>query len=236
VKIPQCTPGEGRKDDHIGFSYWRGITGGQKHFAYVAGAPVWLICHPSDKGTKPCLHWMTKGALPCRFCHASKMPQEGGYLPVWAAVNWSPKLLFLYGDEREHVEKLELHNRVIVGREVGKGERLYVRLAMNQEPTFDTTDPRKKVSRDITHSLLLMWKLPELVEWLARASDNALSPTPVPLKSDGKEFDPMHQAAAKRATAKGATDGAATDDYTKIVNRVKDKTAERDALKNGHKK
>lgn len=235
MKLPQASPGEGRRDDHITFSYWRGILGGQKHSAYLAGPSKWFICHPSDKGTKPCLHWMTKGALPCRFCHASKTAEEGGYVPVWNAVNWAPKLLFVYGDEREHVQKLELHDKLLIGREPGKGERLWIRKAMNQEPPFDTTDARKKVARDITHSLLTMWKMPELLEWLARGSDNAVSQREAPTKSDGKPFDPMHAAAAQKYSAPEVSTAATDAALDKIMGRVKDNHAALRPSKNGKK-
>lgn len=233
VKLPQCSPGEGRKDDHIRFDYWRGITGGQKHSGYLAGPAKWFLCHPSDKGTKPCLHWMTKGELTCRFCGAAKMPEEGGYVPVWNAVNWAPKILFVYGDEREHVEKLELHQKLLIGREPGRGERVYVRLAMNQEPLFNTTDPRKKIARDITPSLLLMWKLPELVAWLARSNDNALSQRPAPTTSDGKPFGPMTKAAAERYGDQDAPAGGSDDVFGAAVDRAKNRMSNPRPSRNG---
>lgn len=175
--LPQAAPGEGAKRDREHFSHWS-IGGGEKHTAYVAGKAQWFCAHPSDRGTKPCLHWMTQGELPCRYCALHKVPAEIGYVPVWRQVDWRPLLVIVYDTEREWIEKLLLHDRVTIGRETELGARLWVRRCLDQEPRFNTTMAHRMVAQDITRSLLVLWKLPELTAWLTarKSSDNAVSP------------------------------------------------------------
>jgi len=225
VKVPKAAPGEGPKKDRDNFSYWS-IAGGEKHTAYVAGPAAWVIAHPSDKGSKPCLEWMTGSALPCRFCALHKCPVEVGYVPVYREVDWRPMLVIVYRTEREWIDPLELHTRVTVGREKEKGAALWVRPCLNQEPRFASTLPYRKCAVDIDHSLLTLWKMPELVAWLhtARPSDTAVS-LPVPTSPPPEV---MHSLEGDTAVRPGPyePDPLTTDDvFATTVNRIKEKAS-----------
>ncbi len=215
MRLPNAAPGEGGRVDYEHFANWC-IAAGQKHNAYIAGPCQWFVAHPSDRGTKPCLHWMTKKELPCRFCAMNKTPQEIGYQPVWREVDWRPMLVILYATEREHVERMELHERVVIGREVEIGARLWVRRCSNQEPRFTSSIPRRMVAQDITRCLLTIWKLPELTAWLQTrgASDKGMS-LPAPAAPT--------PAAADVYTAPTADD--VHDEYAAVLNRVKEHAA-----------
>lgn len=177
MKIPNATPGEGARYAHDHFNNWS-VKPGERHFAWYAGGAQWFVCHPSDRGTKPCLHWMTKGKLGCRFCGINKVPCQLGYAPMWRAVDIRPLFVIVYEEEREWIEKLELHDRVQIGREKDAGARIWVRVSVDQEPKFQTTLLRRTVKQDITASLLRLWRMPELVAWLTGSSDNAVSLPP----------------------------------------------------------
>ena len=179
MKLPNAAPGEGRQSDRDHWNNWE-VAGGQKHHAYYAGGTQWFVAHPSDKGTKPCLEWMTGGKLPCRWCHAAKVPQQIGYVPVFRAVDYRPLFVIVYQEEREWIEMLRLHDRVQVGRESERGARIWVRVCLDQTPAFTTTLARRMVEADITQSLLTLWKLPDLTAWLTTTSDNPVS---IPLKA-----------------------------------------------------
>lgn len=200
MRMPKAAPGEGPKKTGDKFVHWKGIAGGQRHFAYIAGPCHWVIGHPSDLGSKPCLTWATKSALPCRFCFAGKCPCEFGYLPVYRAQDYKPMFVIVYSEEREWVEQCKLHKRVQIGREYEAGARLWVRLATNQEPEFQTTLPYRKCAQELEDSLLAVWGMPELVAFLkCGTSDNALSlAKPEPLTSTGEKFGPMTKAAAQK--------------------------------------
>lgn len=178
MKLPELTPEEGVRDRREHFSNWA-IAGGEKQHAYVAGRTWWGKCHPSDKGSKPCLLWMTKNHLPCRFCACGKEAVTMGYSPVWRAVDWRPKFVIVYGPEREHIDPLTTHDRVLIAREKGDGESIYVRRCLEQTPKFVTTLAHRMLPQDVADSLLVIWKISELVSWLKcqPVSDNALSLT-----------------------------------------------------------
>lgn len=176
MQMPKAGPGDGPKKVCDSFHHWKGIEGGQRHFAYVAGDAHWIIGHPSDKGSKPCLEWATKKTLPCRFCALGKVPCQLGYVPVYRATDYKTLYVVVYGEEREWVEKCGLHDRVLIGREVGKGCRLFVRKQLVQDPEFQTTLSYRKCKQSVEDSLLLTWGIPELTAYLRCAvSDNAVS-------------------------------------------------------------
>lgn len=176
MRVPRSSPGEGPKKIRDHFPHWK-IAGGEKHFAYTAGPVLWVIGHPSDKGTKPCTDWMTNGAVPCRLCALHKEPCEVGYVPVYRASDWRPLCVIVYDDERQWVDDLELHTRVQIGREREKGARLFVRPCVDQEPRFNSTVDYRRFPQEVDDSCLVMWKMPELVSWLRcrTPADNAVS-------------------------------------------------------------
>jgi len=138
---------------------------------------LWVIGHPSDKGTKPCTDWMTESALPCRLCAMHKVPCELGYVPVYRASDWRPLCVIVYDDERQWIDGFETHQRVQIGREREKGARLFVRPCIEQEPRFTSTIDYRRFPQEVDDSCLVMWKMPELVQWLRcrTVSDNELS-------------------------------------------------------------
>lgn len=221
MKLPQAAPGEGVKVEYEHFCNWT-VKGGERHTAYLAGDAQWFVAHPSDRGTKPCTHWMTSATVPCRFCALHKTPQTIGYVPVWREVDWRPMLVIVYEEEREHIEHLELHDRVQIGREKELGARIWVRKCMNQEPRFNTTVARRKCKQDITRALLTIWKMPELVAWF---SCRAVSDTAVSLdKSAPVPPAPVPPAEAQIYTPPAGDGAAQAADYTGVVNRIKDRT------------
>lgn len=179
MNVPKAAPGEGPKKERDHFPHWS-IGGGERHFAYIAGATAWVIAHPSDKGTKPCLCWMTDNALPCRLCAMGKCPARVGYVPVYRAIDWKPLLVIVYDEEQEWIDKCDTHDRVQIGREREKGARLWVRKCADQEPKYATTVARRQHAQDVDESMLTLWKMPELIAWLQcrRVSDNAVTLAP----------------------------------------------------------
>lgn len=206
MRLPQAAPGEGPKAEYEHFANWQ-VKGGEKHTAYIAGPAQWFVCHCSDRGTKPCLTWMTNDALPCRFCAMHKTPQTIAYVPVWRESDWRGMFVILYDTEREWVEPLVLHDRVQIGREREKGAQIWVRRCLQQEPRFNTTMERRRRPQDLTRNLLVIWKMPELVSWLhgQYSSDTAVSlDKPAMHEPPPVVPDPV----AARMSATGAVDDA----------------------------
>lgn len=204
MRLPQAGPEDRGEAPYEHFTYWS-IAGGEKHHAYTAGPCQWFVCHPSER-TKPCLHWFTKGQLPCRWCGGKKPRQTCGYLPVWRGTDWRPKLVVVYEPERQHIEKLRNLTRVLIAREAEKGAALYVRATASQEPPFNTTQEHRKHPQDIWRSLLLAWDIAELTAWVqcrSPLSDTALSLDLAPSIPPADERpDQARESAAQRSDSR----------------------------------
>ena len=81
-----------------------------------------------------------------------------------------------------------------------------------------------------------MWKMPELVAWLAMASDNGLSHRAEPTTSTGERFGPMTRAAAKKAEEAPPKDGPSSDAYDAVLERLKNNVGAAPPSANGHAK
>jgi hypothetical protein len=145
---------------------------------------------------------MTHGELLCERCNDLSPPIDIGYLPLYREQDGRPCFVVLHDYTRDVVDGLKLHQRVIVGREGEQADGVWVSVAPNPRPLYQSTRAEFNRAADLTQSLLRVWGIPELVEWYNRtqARESEIVPVPVPpvTKSDGKPFDPMHAAAARR--------------------------------------
>lgn len=230
MRVPNAAPGEGPKKLRDHFTHWS-IGGGERHHAYIAGPTKWVIGHPSDKGSKPCLLWMTGGALPCRFCALSKDPCQLGYVPVYRATDWKPLCVIVREDERQWLDDMKLHTRVLIARERDQGAALYIRPCVDQDPRYTSTVDYRQLPQEMDDSCLILWKMPELVSWLrcASVSDNAAS-----LQPDATGERPKTEAPTKEKTPAEAPAGvnrlaagsAMSDALERLTRRAKEAAAE----------
>jgi hypothetical protein len=161
--LKKAPPGERTAARPIYFGYVQTPKNSQWE-AYVAGPAWWGMCHYAGK-TKPCLHWVSDGALECPMCASVKPPEMVGYLPVWRAIDGRPVMVLVHEITREVVDSHGLHVRVLVGRGVDKTDGCYVIRAIKPGIAFSTTMAEKLRPADVTHSLLTMWRLPTLTAW-----------------------------------------------------------------------
>lgn len=237
MRLPQASPEDGGRGSHEHFTNWS-IGCGEKHYAYVAGRCQWFVCHPSER-SKPCTHWMTKGDVPCKRCAQKKPVCQLGYLPVWRGTDWRPKFVILYQPEREHVDKLKLHQRVIIFRERDRGSTLTIRPALETEPAFVTTLEHRKWPQDIWFTLLTVWDIPELTSWVASVcepSDNALSQPQPPVKSDGEPFSPMTAKAVEKYAPPDEPKSESDELFKEAGNRLLSRVRKGEANGNGKHK
>ncbi len=239
MSLRQSTPGEGGASLRVHFRYV-GVAPNKTWPAHVAGPAMWFQCHTSER-TKPCLHWMTNGELGCPRCKGTDETKELGYQPLYRSSDGCPVMVVLYADQREHADKLAHHERAIVGREGEKGDAVYIRRAFEQTPKYQSSLMVRMVPADLTETLLIMWKIPELVEWYRRQpkqSDNAVSlPTGVAVRPDGKPYSPMMQAAAKRHGADVLPIPETTATFDEAYARMEQRKAQADKPStNGHTK
>lgn len=181
--LPQNRPGD-RKPGYTHFRYVSTANGAQWH-AYTAGSPSWFDCHTKGR-TKPCLHVMTAGELPCERCAESKPIEVIGYLPLYREIDARPVMVILHEEQRERADVLRLHSRVLVGREIDKADGVWVAPALKPTPAFHSTLQERNRPADLTETLLRLWGIPALVDWYRKnAARLKAEATPITPLIDG---------------------------------------------------
>jgi hypothetical protein len=223
VRIPQASPDQGPRKDCDHFSNWKGIKGGEKHTAYIAGPTQWVWMHTSDKGSKPCLYLLTNNTLPCKWCSAHDEPVIVGYQPVFREADSKAFSVIFYSEMKPALDALEFLDKVVIGREREKGSALWVRKCMSQDPPFVASAPYREREQDVGDSLLRQWGVPELSVWLkcGAVSDNAVSLDKI-ASSEVRAEEPAdaHKPDAQPYTAPDAPADARLTDYPAMAARL----------------
>lgn len=166
--IKRGTPGEGWQGGTDSFSYTPVPTGTKAGFsAWLAGEVYWALAHEHTErqpGTKPCLDWLTDGALRCPRCRGPKEPAWIGWVPLYREQDHAPILIVIHANAQDLVRDLRYPDHVIVGRVADKSG-VFVRKS-DIAVSFKTENAARKRPVDITAQLVPMWKLPELEAWL----------------------------------------------------------------------
>lgn len=206
MPLRQTPPGRGGVPARVFWVYIPTGKGEQWH-AHVAGPCHWFECHTKGR-SKPCLRCITGDELKCESCGPFNPVEPVGYQPLYRESDGRPCMTIVHDYAREQVDALKLHQRVVVGRNRGSTDGVYVMAALKTEPRYQTQLPERKRPADLTDTLLRVWAMPELTAWYVkqhRDSDIALSPPPPPttkaksgmrLRSNGQPFSPFMQAAA----------------------------------------
>lgn len=237
MTLHRKAPQKGAKNRRIHFPF---ITTprGYSWDAHIAGPCHWFDCHEIGR-SKPCLHCITDGELPCEKNHDIDEPVEIGYQPLWQKDNGRPGFVIVYEYARESIDKLQLHCQVTVSRAKGKSDTVSIAYSGLNLPKYRSTREDFMRPVDLTESLLRIWKIPELVAWVRWKQGNGVKPEmrPAknvpklkPLKSDGKEFSPVTAKAAEKAEAANA--GNVGDSYADVLKKAKER--EERHRKNGH--
>jgi hypothetical protein len=171
--LKKGTPGKGAGTRPDTFSY-TGVAHGLKgsFSAWLAGEPYWCDeAHEhtdKDPGTKPCLHWLTDGALTCRRCRQGRGVKCIGWVPLYREQDCRPIIVIVHESAADLLRGLKYPQYVLVGRVDAKSS-VFVRPGDNPL-SLVTDNPCRQRPVDITNDLLSMWQLPELNEWLKRGS------------------------------------------------------------------
>lgn len=186
MALRQSRPGDGSRSRRTHFAYVETPPKQQWH-AWIAGPTHWFQCHDVNRHTKPCLHDITGGELRCPWCLSIGEPADTGYVPLYKQDNGKPVMTVVHAYSREQVDQLKLHQRVLVGRGIAKGDGVYVVLQLNQEPRYQSTLPERLRPADLTETLLRVWGIPDLIAWHCRATG----------RSDGGCITPLLQTACE---------------------------------------
>ena len=170
--LKKGAPGEGWQGACDSFSYTSVQPGLKGWFSgWMAGPVYWTLAHEhTDRtpGTKPCLDWMTDGAVRCPRCNARKLPVWIGYLPLYREQDLKPVFVILHQNALDQLEGLSFPDHVVVGRVEDKSGVFVHRSETRAQ--FKTAHAHRKVSVDITRDLVPMWRLPQLEEWLEKSA------------------------------------------------------------------
>lgn len=190
MRIPSTPRRSGARYKPIHFSYV-GVERGQPFDAYLAG-PVWWGYIHMTRPSKPCVYELTREQVACRFCGASKarVPVVKGWVPLYRKVDGLACCVPVDEVQRDHLDTLKPFTKVTVGREKGKGVGAWVRACLSQEPVWSSTLPERMEPADITESLIVMWSLPEVTSFFARAAASDTPVSPVKSAPSAEQFDP----------------------------------------------
>jgi len=241
MNLRKGTPGGDKtppRPEH--FSYERTPPGCKPWTAWLACEPYWCIAHTfEDSPTKPCLSWITSGALTCHFCKPLHTPPWVGYVGLWRESDLKACLVVLREQNSELSEGLQFGDYVTVSRQAGEGNPIAIRKLLAQRP-WKSRKPQRQGPADLSHSLITMWKIPVLTNWYecqASQSDNAVSQTrTVYVKPDGMPYGPMEQAAAGKAGAQKTNDPVALANYDKLLAQIRKRSALPEPSTNGNHK
>ncbi len=226
-RLKKGTPGKGSEGRVEEFRYTAVASGTKGSFtAHLAGEPFWARAHehkPEQPGTKPCLTYLTDGAIRCPRCKPLFVPPWIGWVPLYRELDGKAVIVIVHEGASDLLAPLKYPVRVLVGR-CDDTSSVFVKRAESQV-TFKTEIESRKNPRDITCDLLMMWGIPDLNDWMM-GLPGASAPTSNQsvVKSDGQEFDVMHRSAAHRF-ASGIGEGAppetraTNDEYVQNVRK-----------------
>lgn len=232
-RLKKGTPGKGEESPRDSFSHVP-VGSGMKNVwtGWLAGEPYWAQAHehkpPATLGTKPCLTWLTDGALVCPRCKPRVRPTWIGWVPIYREVDHEPCIVIVHETVMDLLSELTYGTRVMVGRSA-ETSSVYVRRAESQSPRFKSDHEQRQGPRDITPDLLMMWGIPTLDQWLrcgAGTSDNAVS-----LDTDRSEEREEQAPAVKPYSGVDHLD--ANQAFVDSVNRAQNRLKAYDPSKNG---
>ncbi len=175
-------PGDGPSKRTEKWDYVETFNGDKPWTGWCACEPHWLLAHPSKKGSKPCLPWLTFDALPCQRCGPQNEPEMIAYLGIWREMDTAPKLVIVREGAAEFIEGHKFGTYVEVFRAREAGSLCIVRRMLKQVP-FRSTHRLRQKEADIWPSLLQMWKLNELTEWFkCQEGDAPRGVVPMPMR------------------------------------------------------
>jgi hypothetical protein len=161
----QKPPGEGGRARPVQFSYTKTLPG-QTWAAFLAGPPQWVDCHTrKDKPSKPCLTWITSGKLPCPRCTPEYVYETLGYVPLYRESDHKECVIVLRETARDLIADIEYPTLVLVSREHGPADRVTVTRHPKQKKWVTTLKERRQPA-DLEYSLLTMWGINELTEYM----------------------------------------------------------------------
>ena len=204
--------------------------------AWLAGPTYWCEeaheYHERIGPTKPCLHWLTDGALRCDRCRKQPKVTCLAWVPLYREQDGKPVLVIVHETAADLLAPLRYPDYCLVGRMEALSS-VFVRLS-DDALSLKSEKASRQSPVDVTNDLIGIWNMPDLNEWLrSRGSPMArakVEPQEEPTQSNGKPFGPMYRNAAVRAEA------SVTDDVNSAMQRTLRRVKAKEAKEgtNGH--
>jgi hypothetical protein len=136
--------------------------------AWMAGEPYWAEeAHEhtdADPGTKPCLNWLTDGAVKCVRCRRGRPVTCIGWVPLYRELDGKPIIVIVHEHVADLLKGIVHPQYVLVGRVDNKSSVFIKKSESNLVMRTDKDSRKRRI--DVVPDLLTMWGLPELNEWL----------------------------------------------------------------------
>lgn len=235
----RATPGQGAERRYEQFSYTKTGPGLKNQWpCWCSCEPYWCKVHEHTEktpGTKVCVDWFTDGALICPRCRPAHEPTTIAYVAVWRAEDLKPCMVICHESVSDMLMLLKFGVEATVGC-TDRNSSVWVR-ATGIQSKWVSALPYRQKAIDIMVSLLTMWGYPALTSWYANDAKSRGSGAGVAVKPDGTPFDPMHQAAARRAGATVSEEPLTVEAYEAMKRSfAADLGAATMPSKNGHHK
>jgi hypothetical protein len=213
-KKPQNRPGQKAR---VHATYLK-VACGSQECGYKAGELHGVEGHRTY-AHQPCCAAITGGAIDCAYCAAGLQAEWRGYVPLWDR-DWTLRYVLIGPEIFESVDIIPRSSQVVVSRAKNPISPLVIRQETKLVRSLPDKEPWTQAV-DMEEICLTLWKLPALTAWVMK--ERAKQP-PLPkgkaVRTDGKPYTPVMQAAAKRngATVRPESEAAPLSD---ALNRVK---------------
>jgi hypothetical protein len=149
---------------------------------WLASEPYWCNeAHehkpPHQIGSKPCLNWLTRGAIPCPFCRPNRPKKCLGWVLVYREMDGAPCMVIVHDTVADLMVGLGFGSHVLIGR-MEDQVSTFVKPTTTAVP-FKTNLDYRKCEIDHAVSLLTVWAIPALSAWVAAGAPQAPAAEPI---------------------------------------------------------
>lgn len=184
----KSTPPEGKKyGTHFAF----GTSPSTPWKAHVAG-PVFGTESHFDDATKPCVHYLTKGHLRCKYCDRNVTREWRGWLGVYRHLDNKPVGVVLGEGMYEIADSLYYGECVVIGKGLLKFDGAWVR--REEGKAYHSSLAARMCSYDIRPNLIHLWQIPELREWYMCQPESKRLPDSKKAKANPTTLTPQEYA------------------------------------------
>lgn len=175
MTLRKGTPGKGGEAPRVDSFAYTNTPAGLKNAwtGWLACEPYWCQeAHehkpPEQIGSKPCLNWLTQGAVPCPYCRPAKRKKCLGWVLVYREVDTWPCMVIVQESVADLMVGLGFASHVLIGR-VAHDASTFVK-PTETRAAWKTNLEYRRQAIDSALSLLTVWSIPALTAWVESGS------------------------------------------------------------------